>query len=150
MEEPPKHSQFPFSWSFLQQLCSNLKFVLKHCISQNTHLRKVVLGHLSKNLDVALLAKAFGFSLKTLQRAKKLKLPALKIGLKPPAKKVKCRVPQSKIDDATKILDALAPVKSGHNFRVVSCTLEYLYEQYRALLPQISPGETPVSCNFFP
>ena len=57
--------------------------------------------------------------------------PAL-IGSKPKKKPVRSHIPPSVMADAKKILDVLAPIRSGKVYRIVSCPLNYLYEQYRA------------------
>jgi len=107
--------------------------------THNTSLRKSFLKVLFSGLEASksILAPLLGFSLKTLQRAER-PAPLRLIGQafkKPPRKSV--NDPQA-ISDAKQILDALAPVKSGKSFRVVSCSLSFLYEQYRALATQIS------------
>jgi hypothetical protein len=107
--------------------------------SQNTPLRKQFLSILCTGIPIHLVAPILGFfRKKPFQRAlhpKSSSSPTL-IGLKVPKKQRKSRIVPSVLADAKKILDVLAPVKSGKVYRIVSCPLNYLYEQYHALASQ--------------
>jgi len=138
----PAHSiNIPFllPYPLMCLIFFNVRFALHSLFTHNTSLRKSFLKVLFSGLEASksILAPLLGFSLKTLQRAER-PAPLRLIGQafkKPPRKSV--NDPQA-ISDAKQILDALAPVKSGKSFRVVSCSLSFLYEQYRALATQIS------------
>jgi len=130
----------------MNQLVLNIRYLLHNTFLQNTYLRKQILSVLLSKIDLTSLSVALGFNIKTLRRSLRLK-PFARIGKKtPPIKKT--RVSPDAIADATKILDTLAPVKSGKNFRVVSCTLMFLYQQYVALAKQIS-SKPPLSYKYF-
>lgn len=129
----------------------NIRFALHSLFSQNTNLRRQFLRVICTGVDKKLLAPIFGFSQKTFQRALRPLESSSKlilIGTRLPKKKRKSRVNPSVVADARKILDVLAPVKSGKIFRVVSCPLNYLYEQYCALASQISSLK-PLSYHYF-
>jgi predicted metal-dependent hydrolase len=129
----------------------NIRFALHSLFSQNTNLRRQFLRVLCTGIDKKILAPILGFSQKTFQRALQPRSSSLKptlIGLRIPKKKRKSRIHPSVVADARKILDVLAPVKSGKIFRIVSCPLNYLYEQYRALASQISHSK-PLSYHYF-
>jgi len=119
----------------------NLRYALHSCFAHNTGLRKQLLKVLFTGLGKTrnLISSIFGFSKKTLQRAEHSSpSKALLIGQTPQRAPRKSPIKPSVIEDAKKILDVLAPVKSGKTFRIVSCSLSFLYEQYRALATQIS------------
>jgi len=126
-----------FPYPYLYLIASNLKEALHTVFSQNTPLRKQILQVVCKRIDLVQLVPILGFSLKTLQRAMKLD-PQPPIGLTLEKKKRESRIHPSVIRDAHKILDVIAPIKSGKVYRVVSCPLNYLYEQYHGLASQIS------------
>jgi len=99
-------------------------------------------------LPVKIVACLFGFTTKTFQRALHPSLKPTLIGRAAKKKTVKSHVPVSVMQDARQILDVLAPIKSGKVYRIVSCPLNFLYEQYRALASQINPLP-PVSYKTF-
>jgi len=148
---PPQSPFTPFllSYPLLCTIFLNIRYALHSLFSHNTGFRKNFLKILFSGLETkkAILAPLFGFSLKTLQRAEK-HAPFRLIGAtikKPPRKSV---INPQAILDAKQILDVLAPVKSGKIYRVVSCSLAFLYEQYFALATQISHYK-PLCYNTF-
>lgn len=133
---------FLLSYPLMCLLVLNLRFALHTLFSPNTNSRKRFVQVLLSGLESSknLLATILGFSSKTIQRSFKLP-PAPKlslIGLKVKRLARKSPIPQQAFRDAKRILDVLAPVKSGKTYRVVTCSLGFLYEQYRALASQTS------------
>jgi len=128
----------------------NIRHALHSMFTQNTGLRRKFINIIATGVDRKILAPILGFSQKTFQRALhplRSSKPSL-IGLRIKGQERKSKLDPAAIADARKILDVLAPVKSGKVFRVVSCPLNYLYEQYHALASQINRLR-PVSYSYF-
>jgi hypothetical protein len=144
---------FLLPYSLMAILILNLRKALHSIFLQNTNFRRLFLHYLCQGFqsDLSLLASILGFAEKTLQRALKEEITQSTplIGETVAKKQRKTRIRPAVLADARKILDVLAPVKSGKVFRVVSCTLNFLYEQYRGSATQLHPKYRPVSYSFF-
>jgi len=100
----------------MNQLALNVRYLLHHNFVQNTPLRKLVLSVLQTNVNPQRLSIALDFNIKTLQRSLR-QSPVTVIG-KNVSHKKKCWVHPRALADATRILDVLAPVKSGKNLEL--------------------------------
>jgi hypothetical protein len=109
----------------------------------------VYLHYLCQGFDLSHLAPILGFTVKTLQRAMLQKPGNVLIGDPIPQKTRKSRIYPSVLADARKILDTLAPIRSGKVYRIVSCPLNYLYEQYFALASHLNARHPPLSYPTF-
>jgi hypothetical protein len=140
---------FLLPYSLMALLVLNLRNALHALFSHNTDFRKMFLHYLCQGFNLAQLAPILGFTVKTLKRAMQQKPGNVLIGDAISQKTRKSRIHPSVFADARKILDTLAPIRSGKVYRVVSCTLNYLYEQYFALASHLNPRHPPLSYPTF-
>jgi len=132
------HIQYLLPYNLITTLVLNLVTALHTLFCQDTPFRRLFLKILCTNIgakDLETVASFLRFSEKTLRRSKRSFVPNIQsvIGRTLLKVKRKCRVHTSDIDTAKGILDTLAPIKSGHDYRVVTCTLQYLYQRYTGL-----------------
>jgi len=143
---PDNSPSVPFllSYPLMVVLVLNLRQSLHSLFIHSTGLRRQFVQVLLSGFDQPhlrdTLSKILGFSTKTFSRASKLAIAIKPVIDRKPKKVVrKSVIPPQVFADARRILDVIAPVKSGKQFRVVTSSLSFLYQQYTALAQTLSP-----------
>jgi hypothetical protein len=130
-------------------LVQNLATVLFAGYAPNTSERRLLVGKITQGLHEGLCAKLLGVSPKMIQRGRRdvAARPEVLLG-SPQPKQKRQRMDINRHKLAMALLDILAPVQSGHPWRVVRTTEDHLYKQYLTLV-QAFPGQQPISKSYF-
>jgi hypothetical protein len=98
----------------------------------------------------AMIAQVLGSSVRRIERGLALlrSNPDTLLGQPQPVQK-RQRVEPARHDLALHLLDSLAPIQSGRDWRVIRCTEDHLYMQYLGLLNDVAPGQKAVSKAYF-
>jgi len=129
---------------------ANLRSVFLTGFAANTPERRLLAAKLSKGLTRAAASDVLGVSPKMIQRGETdlEEKPTALLGQVLPKQKRQKMDPQDH-QLALALLDTLAPVQSGHPWRVVRSTEDHLYESYVKCLAEGHPQQKPVSKSYF-
>jgi len=134
----------------LHIILDNLVKLLFESFAPNSPERRLIVSKLASGLLQSRASFLFGVSPRMIQRGNKdwRENPNLLIGSATPKQKRQRMDPQRHAL-ARFLLDSLAPVQSGRDYRIIRCTEDFLYQQYRDLILQYHPQQTPVSKKYF-
>jgi len=113
-------------------------------------LEKVLVSRVCAGVTQATASRLLGVSPKMIQRGKAVisANPAIQLGATQPKQKRK-RIDTARHQLALQVLDTLAPVQSGRQWRVVRCTEAQLYQQYALIAQKLAPDSPPLSKSYF-
>lgn len=140
-----------------QQDCSardiviaNLQRVLLSGFATNSSDKRLLAARLSVGLIRAAASAILEISPKTIQRGDLVLLenPDALLGQQQPKQKRQRMQPQ-RHQAAIALLDTIAPVQSGHQWRVIRCTEDNLYKTYVIQLAADHPSQKPVCKSYF-
>lgn len=132
------------------QLIRNLRCILFDSFASNTDERKILVARLSAGIHQSIASKLLGVSPKMIQRgnASVAANPERQLGQAQP-KQNRQRMSAERHNIASHVLDTIAPVQSGRQWRVVRCTEDHLYKEYVAYINSNFRGQAPVSKTYF-
>ena len=124
-------------------IVDNCKNLLNE-LPQNNDFRQPLTSVFIRNLNEKQAFDLLGVNRQTFYRARKRCDDFLKMKLK----KKKKRMDPKQVELAMTILNSIAPVKSGRDYRLLTCTYDILYERYLDLAKQEYSSLTPLSKSY--